>query len=69
MNIFNFRITNLTCEACIKLSTMALKNIPGVSDVNIDLGSGRSQLQSSDITTWDQITVALQSVGKNAVKL
>lgn len=69
MTTFNFKITDLTCEACIKLSTMALKTIPGVSEIKIDLKSGEAKLVSDQDTSWEQVSSALQSVGKNAVKI
>lgn len=69
MSTINFKITNLTCEACVRLSTMALKTIPGVSDINIDLKLGNASLKSSQDTSWDQVSSALQSVEKNAIKL
>lgn len=69
MTTINFKITNLTCEACIKLSTRALKAIPGVSEINIDLKSGEAKVVSDQAISWDQVFSALQSVGKNAVKV
>lgn len=69
MSIIKFKITNITCDACVKLSNMALKKIPGVSEINIDQNSGEGQLLSNQDTSWEQIYSALQSVGKNAVKL
>ncbi|MCX6779703.1 MAG: heavy metal-associated domain-containing protein, partial [Candidatus Magasanikbacteria bacterium] len=67
MTTFNFKITNLTCEACIKFSTMALKTIPGVTEIKIDFKSGEAKLVSNQETSWDQVFSALQSVEKNAV--
>ena len=69
MPTINFRITDLTCEACIKLSTMAFKTIPSVSEIKIDLKSGDAKVVSTQDTSWDQVLSALQSVGKNAIKL
>lgn len=69
MAVIKFKITNLTCNACVKLSTMALKTIPGVSDIKIALATGDAELTSSQATGWDQVYAALQSVGKSAVQL
>lgn len=69
MTTIKFKITNLTCEACIKLATLALKKIPGVLQVNISLATGNTELITDQETNWEQIYSALQSVGKNAVKL
>lgn len=69
MSEIKFKITNITCDACVKLSNMALKTIPGVSEIKIDQNSGEGQLSSSQDISWDQVYAALQSVGKNAIKL
>jgi copper chaperone CopZ len=69
MTVFKFRITNLTCTACIKLSTMALKTIPGVLQVDISLDTGNAELSTSQEINWNQIYSALQSVDKNAVQI
>ena len=62
-----FKITNLDCEACIKLSIRVLKKIHGVIGVKVDLKSGEAELITEHEIAWDQIFSALQSVGKQAV--
>ncbi len=69
MITYKFKITNLTCEACVKLSTLALEAIPGVTQVKIILATGEAELMSDQDTSWEQIYSALQSVGKNAVQI
>ncbi len=61
-----FRITNLDCAACIKLSTMALKKISGVGDVVIDLATGVAEITSDHEVAWEEITGALKTVEKTA---
>ena len=68
MTISKFKITNINCEACIKLSSMELKKLPGVSQVKIE-SNGYVELESDTEIAWDQITEALKSVDKTAVKL
>ncbi len=63
-----FRITNLTCDACVKLSVKALKKILGVSDVKIDQTTGSVDLSSDREISWEEIIGALKSVDKQAVK-
>ena len=63
MPIINFKITNLTCPACVKLSEMALKKIPGVTDVQVDLGTGAAFVEA-DNDVKGQITDALAKVDK-----
>lgn len=69
MTTFNFKITNLDCPACIKLSTGALKEIPGVYEVEIDLKTGVAKIVSTAEIAWERIYSALQAVGKNAVQI
>lgn len=62
-----FRITNLTCDACVKLSTMALKKISGVTNVTIDPTSGETDVMSDHELAPRDITEALKSVGKEII--
>ena len=64
-----FRITNLDCAACIKLSTMALKKISGVGNVTIDLDSGTTEITSDHEVSWPEIVGALKTVDKTAVQI
>lgn len=64
-----FKITNLDCEACVKLSTMALKSIDGVISVKIDLKSGETELNADHEITWDKIVEALKNVDKKITKI
>lgn len=59
MNTLRFTITNLTCEACVKVCTMILKRIPGVSDVSIDRKTGTAFLESSAPLDLDAIRYQL----------
>lgn len=64
-----FNITNLTCGACIKLSTMALKKIPGVHDVAINLATGATEITSDQEIAWPEIVAALATVDKTAAQI
>jgi len=59
MNILNFKISGLTCEACVKLITSRVKKIIGVQDVTIDLKTGDAHVSSSDEINLDQIKQSL----------
>lgn len=60
-----FKITNITCPACVKLSEMALKKIPGVTHVEVNLETGATTVESEhDIK--DKIIPALKKVDKEA---
>lgn len=64
----NFKITNLDCEACIKLSTSALKSLPGVQTVSIDLKTGAVAVESDQELNWEDVKHCLDEVGKIAGK-
>jgi len=59
----NFTVTNITCDACIKLSSMVLKKIPGVTSVEIDK-SGKASIESEREIAEEEITNALREVEK-----
>ncbi|MFA6534300.1 MAG: cation transporter [Patescibacteria group bacterium] len=69
MPIIKFKITNLDCPACIKLSTMALEGIAGVAKATVDLNSGLAELTADREVGWEEITAALKTVDKTAVQL
>jgi len=62
-----FTITNLTCDACVKLSVFALQKIKGVIDAYVDLHSGVATVNSQRELIWAEVAGALQAVGKKAV--
>lgn len=44
MSELKFRITNLNCEACAKVSELALKKLPGVTAVHINEKTGEAYM-------------------------
>lgn len=64
--ITNIKITNITCQACIELSSEALKGLPGVTSVDI-AQDGKTAIESASEVAWPEIKSALAEVGKNAV--
>ena len=69
MTTINFRITNITCAACVKLSRIALEKIAGVTQAIVSLETGEVELSAERAVEWNEITDALKSVGKEAVSL
>ena len=61
-----FNITNLTCDACIKISGIVLKKIPGVKNVEIER-NGAALVESENGISQDEIKKVLSSVDKIAV--
>jgi len=63
MSKINFKITDITCDACIKLSSMALKKIPGVKSVEVE-SNGVAAVESDQEITKDEVKNALAKVDK-----
>ena len=61
MNQLSFRITNLTCEACVKMCTLILKKLPAISTVAIELRDGSAMVEADQTVTIDDIRQALAS--------
>ena len=61
-----FKITNLTCEACIKVSTMTLRKLPGVTEATVDLSTGAGRVVSSEPLTQNDVAAALKAKGYDA---
>ena len=47
MNIIKFKLSGLSCAACVKLASIRFKKVPGVQEVVIDLESGSTEVESS----------------------
>lgn len=59
MNTINFRLQALNCGACVNLATSRLKRIPGVQDVEIDLATGNSKVDSDQEINLEMVKKAL----------
>ncbi|HCC22894.1 TPA: hypothetical protein DF272_01810 [Candidatus Falkowbacteria bacterium] len=64
----NFQITDLTCDACISLSQAALKNLPGVQQVNIE-PNGLTVVEADRPIDFEDIKNELARVGKTAEQI
>ena len=62
-----FKITNVDCPACIKLSKNALEDIAGVENLEIS-DDGVVNLAANREIDWEEIASALKAVGKSAEK-
>ena len=63
MQTINFKITNITCPACVKLSEMALKKVPGISNIKIEHQTGEVSLEA-DHDAKAEIKDALKKADK-----
>lgn len=68
MKIIKFRIANLTCSACVKLSTEALRKITGVEEASVDLASGQAEIVATRNIEWEEIEKSLKGIGKEAMR-
>lgn len=66
---YKFKIANLNCEACVKLSLSALSEIPGVKKARVDLKSGLAEIEAEREIPWEEIKSSLRSVDKEGEKL
>lgn len=69
MQVFRFKISGLTCEACIKLITLRLKKIIGVTEVSIDLQSGQAEVRTELDLSFDRIEQAFVGTDYSITKL
>lgn len=58
-----FSITNLTCDACVKVSTMALRRLPGVTDASVDLKTGAARVTSEEPLNPGDVAELLKTKG------
>lgn len=60
----NFRITNLTCDACIKMTTMTLRRLStSVTEATVDLATGAAHLVSEEKISPENVATALGAKG------
>lgn len=61
--ITKFKITNVTCDACLKLSKVALNSLPGVKKIEIEK-DGVTTLETEQTVSFADIKEALEKVDK-----
>ncbi|HBA36380.1 TPA: hypothetical protein DCZ15_00735 [Candidatus Falkowbacteria bacterium] len=59
MNTINFKLDGLSCEACIKIATGCIEEIPGVKEIKIDLATGQAEVVSAAEINLDMIRRSL----------
>ena len=66
MDSKTFPVTGMTCGHCVSAVTSEIKEIPGVTDVNIQLvpgGSSTVTVSSDSPLTDEQVAAALDEAG------
>lgn len=68
MDTLKFRLQGLHCEACVKLSTIRLKNISGVQEVKINLESGETTIVANRKLDFAEIEKVFLGTDYKALK-
>jgi len=64
--ITKLRITGMTCNNCVRHVDHALRAVPGVSQVTVNLPEGRAEVVHDDAASLDKLVAAVESEGYEA---
>ena len=59
----SYLVTGMTCQHCVHAVTAEVSAVAGVSDVTVDLDSGRLTVVSSDEVPFSAIAAAVDEAG------
>ena len=59
----SYTVTGMTCGHCVASVTEEVQEIPGVTDVSVDLASGRLSVTSSGALDDDAVRAAVEEAG------
>ena len=62
-----YTVTGMTCGHCVNAVTTELSGIDGVTDVNVDLETGRATVTSSEPLDRDTVAAAVDEAGYQLV--
>ena len=62
----NLRITGMTCNNCVRHVDKALRTVPGVTSVEVNLPEGRAKVEHADSTGLAALIAAVESAGYEA---
>jgi copper chaperone len=57
------KVKGMSCAHCVAAVTKALKSLPGVAAVAVDLDSGRVKYQSAGPVAREELARVIQSAG------
>lgn len=63
MRTATYTVTGMTCEHCVRSVTEEVGEVPGVSGVDVDLGSARLVVTAGDDVTDGMIGDAVTEAG------
>jgi copper chaperone len=58
-----YTVTGMTCEHCVGAVREEVGRIPGVTDVSVDLSSGRVTVTSEGPVTTDDVRASVDEAG------
>jgi len=58
-----YTVTGMTCAHCVQAVTGELSTLPGVADVQVDLGSGAVTVTSAAPLAADDVRAAVDEAG------
>ena len=61
------KVKGMSCQVCIASVTRVLQGLPGVSDVKVDLPSGRVTYQSAAPVPQEDLARAIKTAGYELV--
>jgi copper chaperone len=63
MSIQTFTVSGMTCGHCVQAVTSELANLPGVSNVSVDLSTGVATVESSRALDSAEVGAAVDEAG------
>lgn len=63
MTTRTWTVTGMTCEHCVASVTEEVAEVPGVSDVQVDLASGALTVTSGEPVSEDAVRAAVVEAG------
>ena len=68
MNIIKFKLSGLSCAACVNLVSIRFKKMPDVQEVIIDLPSGNAEILSATKIELADLEKSLEGTPYSIVK-
>ena len=63
MSTESFSVTGMTCEHCVSSVTEEVSELPGVTDVDVDLATGSLTVTADQPLDADKVRAAVEEAG------
>ena len=67
MSTSTYTVKGMTCEHCVRSVTEEVSEVPGVTDVDVDLGTGRVTVSSVEPVDDGAVHAAVSEAGYEVV--